>query len=351
MRQAAQWQAIQWCGHLRLLDQRCLPDQINYLELYSSDAVADAIASMVVRGAPAIGITAAYGVVLAAQQHAGLEIQAWLNAVHHAIHTLQASRPTAVNLFWALDQMHANIHRGRSVAENVQQLTQAAQAIHTHDVQINRRMAAFGADVIGQVPAVLTHCNTGALATGGHGTALGVIRTAYQQQQIQQVYADETRPWLQGARLTAWELAQDHIPVTLLCEGAVASLLQQGKVQWIIVGADRIAANGDTANKIGTFSLAVMARHFGVRFMVVAPTSTLDLQTAKGQDIPVELRAGDEILSGPLAQQASVSIWNPAFDITPAEFIDVLVTEQGVVHQPNREKLMQLTPLPINKPG
>jgi len=324
---------------LRLLDQRRLP--LEHVEVCCSSAtsVADAIREMVVRGAPAIGIAAAYGVVLAARaaEKAGRTVS--LATLAADFEVLRASRPTAVNLFWALDRMAACIAERPGI--DAQALLEEARAIHDEDLAANHAMAEAGAALIEPGGAVLTHCNTGALATGGHGTALGVIRTAWAQGRIEHVFADETRPWLQGARLTMWELMQDEIPATLICEGAAASLMRQGKVSWVIVGADRIAANGDTANKIGTYSLAVLARHHGVKFMVVAPTATIDYAMADGSEIPIETRPQNEVtsLAGRVVAPEGADAWNPSFDVTPAELIDAIVTERGVVRRPTREAM------------
>ncbi len=294
---------------------------------------------MVVRGAPAIGIAAAYGVVLAALEH-GVEHPAGRTAVHEAIERLARSRPTAVNLFWALERMRRLLDGGADLAA----LEREAMAIQEEDLAANRRMGALGAALIEPGRAVLTHCNTGSLATAGLGTALGVIRTAYAQKRVDHVFADETRPWLQGARLTAWELHEDGIPVTLICEGAAASLMRSGQVGWVIVGADRITANGDTANKIGTYGLAIMARHHGLRFMVVAPSTTFDLGLASGAEIPIETRPMEEVtcLAGRQIAPAGVEAWNPSFDVTPAALIDAIVTERGVILQPNVERVREV---------
>ena len=295
--------AIQWQDDkLLLLDQRKLPYEVTYLEYRSAGQVADAIRDMVVRGAPAIGITAAYGVVLAAQQHFSLSPNNWQEAWDSDLDVLAKSRPTAVNLFWALAQMRQVI--AANPADPVNALLSAAKAIHEEDIAANRKMGKLGSGLIKANSAVLTHCNTGSLATGGFGTALGVIRQAWSEQRLNAVYADETRPWLQGARLTAWELMQDKIPVDLIVEGAAAALMRSGKVQWVIVGSDRIAANGDVANKIGTYSLAVNARHHGVKFMVVAPSTTVDMDTVDGTAIPIETRDAAEVLSHWLSCQA-----------------------------------------------
>lgn len=334
--------AIEWRGQtLALLDQRVLPQERRYLELCGAADTAQAIRDMVVRGAPAIGIAAAYAVVMAARARHAESPDGWALRLEEDLAVLAASRPTAVNLFWALERMRSAVAslaaRGCDPGEA---LAAEARAIHEEDIAANYRMGELGAALI-EGAAVLTHCNTGSLATGGYGTALGVIRSAYAQGRIGQVYADETRPWLQGARLTAWELVQDGIPVSLLCEGAAASLMRQGRVSWVIVGSDRIAANGDVANKIGTYSLAVNARHHGVRFMVVAPTSTVDLSTPSGDAIPIEQRAPEEVLTlaGRRVAAEGAQAWNPAFDVTPAELVDAMVTERGVIERPDAAKL------------
>ncbi len=336
--------AIAWQDNrLFLLDQRILPAQTVMLEYTDANAVAEAIHTMVVRGAPAIGITAAYGVVLAARQAYAQAGADWCAAIEPAMQTLAASRPTAVNLFWALARMRGLFAGVTGDPEAA--LLAEAQRIHQEDIAANRRMGDLGAQFIHPGSGVLTHCNAGALATGGYGTALGVIRSAHANGKLTRVFADETRPWLQGARLTAWELLQDHIPVTLVCEGAAASLIRSGQVQWIIVGADRIAANGDVANKIGTYGLAVLARHHGVRFMVAAPLSTIDMSLASGADIPIETRGADEIFTvqGVRVAAEGAAAWNPVFDVTPAELVDVIVTEQGAVEHPTHDKMRALT--------
>ena len=328
---------------LYLLDQRLLPSQQNEIEYTSSAEVAIAIKDMVVRGAPAIGITAAYAVVLAAIQRYAEDSQNWKQLIQQDIKVLAESRPTAVNLFWALEEMQS--HFNKLDGDPFPFLKSIADDIHKHDIEANYTLGQTGSDLIApQSGAVLTHCNAGALATGGYGTALGVIRSAYSDKKITQVYADETRPWLQGARLTAWEMVQDSIPVTLISEGAAASLMQQGKVSWVIVGSDRIAANGDVANKIGTYGLAVLARHHGVKFMVAAPTTTIDMNICQGQDIPIEQRSQDEVLSCGDHRIAAegADAWNPAFDVTPAELVDVIVTEKGFVEKPTAEKILKL---------
>ena len=328
-------QAIRWADDAALLlDQRVLPKVEQYVRCTSASAMADAIRAMVVRGAPAIGIAAAYGVVLSARQHAHLAPAQKTQAMARDMAILAASRPTAVNLFWALHRMQSVLDANPAV--DADSLLAEARQIHQEDIIANRLMGELGAACISAPTAVITHCNTGGLATGGHGTALGVIRTAHQRGKITHVYADETRPWLQGSRLTAWELLKESIPASLMVDGAAAARMRTTEIGWVIVGADRIAANGDVANKIGTYQLAVAARYHGVKFMVVAPTSTLDLSIASGAEIPIETRAADEILQcgGISVGAKGAAAWNPVFDVTPAELIDVLVTERGVVRNP-----------------
>ena len=315
---------LRWDGQmLELLDQRLLPHEVRWLACRDSAAVADAIRALVVRGAPAIGIAAAYGAVLA-QREGHFEA---------GVAQLRAARPTAVNLVWALDRMHALAANGA----DAQRLLAEARAIEAEDLAANHAMAAAGAQLIEPGAGVLTHCNTGALATAGLGTALGVVRVGVASGRIARVFAGETRPWLQGARLTMWELQQDGIAATLIIDSAAAALMRSGAVQWVIVGADRIAANGDVANKIGTYALALMARHHGVRMMAVAPSSTVDLATASGDSIEIESRDPAEVLGcgGRRHAPEGVTAWNPVFDITPASLVDVLVTERGVLRRPD----------------
>ena len=321
--------AVQWRGDcLRLLDQRKLPLTEEWLDCRSAGEVAQAIRDLVVRGAPAIGIAAAFGVALAAQ--CGDDLDA-------ALTMLRAARPTAVNLVWALDRMKARIAAGADAAA----LAREAQAIQAADLAANRAMGELGAALIEPGSGVLTHCNTGSLATAGFGTALGVIRAGIAVGRIARVYAGETRPWQQGARLTMYELLRDGIDATLIADSAAAHLMKSGAVQWVIVGADRIAANGDTANKIGTYQLAIAARHHGVRFMVAAPSSTVDMATPSGAAIEIELRDPSELLA--IAGQRTVvegaQAWNPVFDVTPATLIDAIVTEHGVIERPDAARM------------
>ncbi|MFW6278465.1 MAG: S-methyl-5-thioribose-1-phosphate isomerase [Halorhodospira sp.] len=327
--------ALEWRDSgLYLLDQRRLPEEEIYRFYPDAASVAGAITDMVVRGAPAIGITAAYGAALAAMAAYREHGARWRAAMSEAMAELRASRPTAVNLMWALDRQQRVADSLPDHADPGAKLLAEAHTIHEADVAGNRRMGRTGASLIQKGAGVLTHCNTGSLATGGFGTALGVIRTAWADGRLRRVFADETRPWLQGARLTAWELARDGIPVELLVDGAAAALMASGEVDWLIVGADRIAANGDVANKIGTYAAALAAREHGVGVMVVAPSATIDPETATGEAIPIETRGSREVLFArscrTAPELADVGAWNPVFDVTTAECVDVIVTEQGV---------------------
>jgi len=343
MSQADTVQAIRWINkQLQLLDQRLLPHKMVYPAFDEVTAVAAAIRDMVVRGAPAIGIAAAYGIVLAARMRFAESSTDWKMLIEADLQILAQSRPTAVNLFWAIEHMRGVISELQGDPEPV--LLAEAKKIHENDIAACRRMGELGAALIEQPGAILTHCNAGALATGGYGTALGVVRAGFAAGKITHVYADETRPWMQGARLTAWEMVQENIPVTLQVEGAAAYLMQQGKISWVIVGSDRIAANGDVANKIGTYSLAILARHHGVKFMVVAPASTVDMNIVCGEDIPIEQRSSEEVLflAGQSVAAAGADAWNPAFDVTPATLVDAIVTERGTVLAPDAGKMVTM---------
>jgi methylthioribose-1-phosphate isomerase len=324
-------QSLQWTGHsLKVLDQRQLPDSIAHDEYTDAVGVAEAIVTMRVRGAPAIGIAAAYGVVLSAYQHYSQSNDNWREQVIADTDILAKSRPTAVNLFWALNQMKAVLDQQDNP---LSALLACAEKIHADDIAANMKMGELGADILANAKGILTHCNTGALATGGYGTALGVIRSAYERHPVK-IYAGETRPWLQGQRLTVWELAQDEIPVTLIADSAAAWLMKSGAIDWIVVGADRIALNGDVANKIGTYSLAVLAKQHKVKVMVVAPTSTIDGGMDSGDEIEIEQRPPSELLPACFKENTYVSAWNPVFDVTPAHLISAIVTEQGIVMNP-----------------
>lgn len=320
---------------LALLDQRLLPRELQYCRCDSAAATAEAIRTMVVRGAPAIGCAAAYGVALEAQRHAHSPPVQFRAAVAAGIEHLARSRPTAVNLAWALGRMGDALDAlgSRPPAELAAALLTEAHAIHAEDVAMNRRLGALGAELVPDGSRILTHCNAGALATAGHGTALGVIRSAVEAGKRVQVYADETRPWLQGARLTAWELMQDDIPTTLIADVAAGHLMSRGEIDLIIVGADRVAANGDTANKIGTYSVAVLAHRHAIPFYVACPISTVDLAVPDGSGIPIEERGGEEVTGYRETRWApeGVQTRNPSFDVTPAELITALITERGIV--------------------
>ncbi|MCJ7558958.1 MAG: S-methyl-5-thioribose-1-phosphate isomerase [Gammaproteobacteria bacterium] len=326
-------QPVKWLNDsLVLLDQRRLPASEELLVLETVEEVTRAITDLVVRGAPAIGIAAAYGVVLAARSRLAEGDRQWRSLLARDLERLAAARPTAVNLAWAVGRMRACMV---DVPESglLARLLGEAHLIHKQDVDANHRMGVLGAALIDPGSGVLTHCNAGALATGGYGTALGVIRSAWDTGKLTRVFADETRPWLQGSRLTAWELARSGIPVTVIADSTAATVMRDGLVQWVVVGADRITANGDVINKIGTYSLAVLARAHGVRFMVVAPTSTIDLGTASGEQVPIEVRDRAEIwaATGSNNVPLGVEILNRVFDVTPAELISAIVTEKGVL--------------------
>lgn len=320
---------------VHLIDQRLLPQQEVVVECRNHEELAVAIRDMVVRGAPAIGISAAFGIALGAQEsHESLSPDFFMERMEKIARTISETRPTAVNLFWAIDRMRPLWQRVASLSshERTQALFKEAQAIKEDDIARNRKIGAFGQALLPQSATVLTHCNAGALATGGYGTALGVIRGAIEAGKSIRVFADETRPYLQGARLTAYELASDGIPTTLITDSMAAMVMSQGKVNAVIVGADRIAANGDTANKIGTYGLAVLAKEHGIPFYVAAPFSTIDPRTPTGKTIPIEERSPREVTHSGNTRIApeGISVYNPAFDVTPASYITAIITEQGV---------------------
>ena len=320
---------IRWRGDaLDLLDQRLLPREVRYVSLHDAHEVADAIRDMMVRGAPAIGVSAAFGLALAAQR--GDDIDA-------AAAELRASRPTAVNLMWALDRML----RARDAGND---LTAEAEAMFREDVEANKRIGQYGAALLGNSVTVLTHCNAGALATAGYGTALGVIRAAVEGGKRVAVFADETRPYLQGARLTAWELQQEAIDVTLITDSMAGHFFQQGRFDAVIVGADRIAANGDAANKIGTYTVAVLANAHGVPFYIAAPLTTIDVHCPSGAGIPIEERSALEVTSINNVSVApeGISVRHPAFDVTPARLITAIITDRGVLRAPYEESIREV---------
>lgn len=332
-------------GKVRLIDQTALPRELRYVELDEWQDVVSAIRDMLVRGAPAIGCTAALGMALAARQIETHDRDLFLERLREIGAAFKAARPTAVNLEWAVEMMldHAALTAGP--VEDIQRsLLDRAQALVEDDIDINRRLGHHGALLLPEPVTVLTHCNAGALATAGYGTALGVVRAAVEAGKRVEVFADETRPRLQGLKLTAWELQHDGIPVTTIADNMAAVLLRENKIDCVIVGADRIASNGDTANKIGTYGLAIQAQFHGVPFYVAAPLSTVDWSLKDGSEIPIEHRGDDEILSiddvrvGP----AAAAVWNPAFDVTPANLITAIITEAGVARPPYRDNLAEL---------
>ncbi|MDQ6734880.1 MAG: S-methyl-5-thioribose-1-phosphate isomerase [Nitrospirota bacterium] len=327
---------VEWKdGAVRLLDQSRLPEHVEFIDCRDYQAVATAIRELRVRGAPAIGVTAAMGVALGAQGVDTADYETLLKDIGPICDHLAATRPTAVNLFWAIERMKQTVAslRGRSVMDVKRALIEESQRILDEDIAMNKAMGQHGAALIQDGNTILTHCNAGALATAGYGTALGVVRAAWEQGKKIRVIADETRPVLQGARLTAWELMQDKIPVTLITDNMAGSLMRQGLIHLCVVGADRIAANGDVANKIGTYSVAVLARAHHIPFYVAAPYSTIDLATPSGDHITIEQRHPEEVTSifnGPMIAPKGVTVFNPAFDVTPAELITAIITERGI---------------------
>ncbi len=331
-------------GEVRMLDQTRLPGELVSVTLHSWQEVVDAIKTMVVRGAPAIGIAAAMGVALAGQRGPG-EVAALKDELNRAGQALRAARPTAVNLAWAVDaQLRIVADHAGSAQDLVAELATTARRIHTDEVDRCERMGAHGRALIHRGARILTHCNAGALATGGYGTALGLVRAAFAADPTVRVIVDETRPLLQGARLTAWELGQEGIPYTLIADNMAATMMAEGRVTHVVVGADRIAANGDVVNKVGTYGVAILAREHGIPFIVAAPTSTLDLSLPSAAEIPIEERAADEMLQiglfGRSATPVGAHVANPAFDRTPHRLVSAIVTEQGV-HRPPYDRALR----------
>jgi methylthioribose-1-phosphate isomerase len=341
---------VEWTDEgLRMLDQRILPMEEKYLVLRSYDEVADAIKKMVVRGAPAIGVSAAFGLALGAKQSVGTSIADLEYDFDYMCEVMGQTRPTAVNLFWAIERMRDCLRRAKAETTDVEEakrrLVAEAQAIFKEDIEANRNLGRFGGELIPDGSTVLTHCNAGALATAGdYGTALGVIRGAIDAGKRVAVIADETRPFLQGSRLTAWELAKDEIPVTLITDNMAGHVMKQGKVDVVVVGADRIAANGDTANKIGTYMVAVLAKQHNIPFYVAAPISTLDLTLSSGEEIPIEERDTREVTHIREHQLApdGIEVQNFAFDVTPNDLIAAIITDKGVARQPYTESLRKM---------
>src|SRR5215213_8185084 len=341
---------VEWTDEgVRMLDQRLLPTEETYLTLRSYDEVADAIKQMVVRGAPAIGVSAAFGLALGAKQAVGTSVADLEFDFDYMCEVMGATRPTAVNLFWAIERMRDRFRRAKAETEDVEEIKRRlvveAQLIFDEDVEANRRLGRLGGELLPDEATVLTHCNAGALATAGdYGTALGVVRGARDAGKRIAVIADETRPFLQGARLTAWELAKDGIPVTLITDNMAGHVMKQGKVDAVVVGADRVAANGDTANKIGTYMVAVLAHQHDIPFYVAAPVSTLDLTLASGEEIPIEERDPREVthVRGQRLAPEGIEVHNPAFDVTPHELIAAIITDKGVARPPYTESLRKM---------
>ena len=340
-------ETLRWSdGVLEMIDQRILPTTFMYVQYDSAAAVAEGIRSMVVRGAPAIGVAAAYGVALEALRLSAVTGESFQRGMNEGFNTLAQSRPTAVNLFWALARMKRvwQTVSGESNMQVAMRLLAEAHEIFAEDIRINRTLGSHGAGLLRDGARVLTHCNAGALATAGHGTALGVIRSAVDAGKKISVIADETRPFLQGARLTAWEMVQEKIPVTLITDNMAGFMMSRGEVDAVVVGTDRVAANGDVANKIGTYMVAVLAQRHHIPFYVACPLSTIDMSIASGMDIPIEERHADEVKGFRDFHWAAqgAQIRNPSFDITPAELVTALITEKGVVYQPDVGKLHAL---------
>jgi methylthioribose-1-phosphate isomerase len=344
--QTIAWEGDPWRGHVRLIDQTRLPTEFVQLDCHDVASVWEAIKMLRVRGAPAIGIAAGYGAVLGARAGLAGGSGAVRKALHDATQFLRTSRPTAVNLFWALDRIDRVAAESPELGPEalIERLWREARAIADEDRAMCRAIGRFGAALVAPGQGILTHCNAGGLATADYGTALAVIFAAHEQGKAVEVFADETRPLLQGARLTAWELQRRGIPVTLICDNMAAQVMKEGRAQMVIVGADRIAANGDTANKIGTYGVAVLARAHGIPFYVAAPSSTFDLSLPDGSAIPIEQRDAREITHG-LGRQIApnhVAVYNPAFDVTPAHLITAIITERGVIQPPNSETIQNM---------
>ena len=333
---------------VKFIDQTKLPLEESYVLASTYEQVADVIVTMVVRGAPAIGVSAAYGVALGALRSKAATARDFAPEFEKICARLAGTRPTAVNLFWAIDRMKGLFQRllasGASMPQVQEKLLAEAHAMYEEDIAACKAMGAFGAELLPREGGVLTHCNAGALATCGYGTALGVIRSAIEHGKNIHVFADETRPFLQGARLTAWELMADGIPTTVICDNMAASLMRAGRIQAVVVGADRIAANGDTANKIGTYNVAILAKEHGIPFYVAAPWSTIDTATPTGDAIPIEERSATEVThhGGKQLTPHGVGIINPAFDVTPAKYVTAIITERGVLRTPYTDSLKEM---------
>jgi methylthioribose-1-phosphate isomerase len=340
-------QTLEWTSHgVVFIDQTKLPTEEVYVTCSTHQQVADAIRNMIVRGAPAIGVAAAMGIALGVKNSKAENVADLKKEFIEICQALSLTRPTAVNLFWAIGRMHEKFERLRTlpIAEIKQALIEESQRMHAEDIAANQAMGRHGATLMPSSGGVLTHCNAGALATAGYGTALGVIRAAVEAGKKIHVYADETRPFLQGSRLTAWELMKDGIPTTVISDNMAGVMMQQGKIGAVVVGADRIAANGDVANKVGTYTVAVMAKEHGLPFYVAAPISTVDLDTPDGSKIPIEQRNAREVthIGGRQMTPDGVGIENPAFDVTPARYVAAIITERGIARAPFEESLREL---------
>jgi methylthioribose-1-phosphate isomerase len=343
---------VEWTdAGVRFIDQTKLPTEETYVTCKTYEEVADAIRTMIVRGAPAIGVAGAMGVAVGVRHSQAKEFSELAPEFQHICDVLAATRPTAVNLFWGIRRMQDKLAglAGRSIPEIKQELIAEAQRMLVEDIAANQAMGQHGAVLLPASGGILTHCNAGALATCGYGTALGVIRAAVDSGKKLQVFADETRPFLQGSRLTAWELMKDGIPTTVISDNMAGAIMRQGKIDAVVVGADRIAANGDVANKIGTYSVAILAKEHGIPFYVAAPISTVDLETPDGSQIPIEERSSREVthFAGKQITPDGAKVENPAFDVTPHKYVSAIITERGVAREPFAESLRELAELPI----
>jgi methylthioribose-1-phosphate isomerase len=338
---------LEFCnGILKLVDQTKLPLENKIVELSTYEEIADAIKTMIVRGAPAIGVTAVYGVVVAANSISTQSKEEFFEELKKACDHIKSTRPTAVNLFWAVDRVYnkALSNKDKSIDEIREILESEARLMEKEDIESNRAIGKYGNELIKQNDTILTHCNAGALATCDYGTALGVIRAAHEAGKNISVFADETRPYLQGSRLTVWELMEDNIPVTLICDNMAGHFMKEGLINCAIVGADRIALNGDTANKIGTYSVAVLAKENNIPFYVAAPISTIDFSIESGDEIPIEERSSEEVthIKGVRIAPEGIKVRNPAFDVTPSKYITAIITDKGIIYPPFRENILKL---------
>jgi methylthioribose-1-phosphate isomerase len=338
---------LEFCnGSLKLIDQTKLPLERKIVELSTYEEVADAIKSMIVRGAPAIGVTAVYGVVIAANSINTNSTEQFFNELKKACDLIKSTRPTAVNLFWAVDRIYSKAlsNKDKPISEIKEILEAEARLMEQEDIESNKAIGKYGNELIKENSTILTHCNAGALATCDHGTALGVIRSAHNAGKNIQVFADETRPYLQGSRLTVWELMEDNIPVTLICDNMAGHFMKEGLIDCVIVGADRIALNGDTANKIGTYSVAVLAKENNIPFYVAAPISTIDFSIDSGNQIPIEERNSDEVthIKGIRIAPENIKVRNPAFDVTPNKYISAIITDKGIIRPPFYENITKI---------